>query len=48
MELGALVARDLGDAGPDRDRRFEALTFDRQLVVDVTAALVGRVSAIPA
>ena len=26
MELGALVARDLGDAGPDRDRRFEALT----------------------
>jgi len=42
---GALVARDLGDSGPDRDRRFEfALTFDRDLVVDVAAALIARVS----
>jgi EAL domain-containing protein (putative c-di-GMP-specific phosphodiesterase class I) len=43
---GALVARDLGDTGPDRDRRFEfVLTFDRDLVVDVAAALVGRVGS---
>lgn len=40
---GALVARDLGDTGPDRDRRFEfVLTFDRDLVIDVAAALIGR------
>jgi EAL domain-containing protein (putative c-di-GMP-specific phosphodiesterase class I) len=43
---GALVARDLGDDGPDGERRFEfLLTFDRDLVVDVAAALIGRVSA---
>ena len=40
---GALVARDLGDTGPDRDRRFEfVLTFDRELVADVAAALIAR------
>ena len=40
---GALVARDLGDGGQDRDRRFEfVLTFDRDLVVDVAAALIAR------
>jgi EAL domain-containing protein (putative c-di-GMP-specific phosphodiesterase class I) len=43
---GALVARDLGDAGPDRERRFEfVLTFDRELVVDVVATLIARVAA---
>jgi EAL domain-containing protein (putative c-di-GMP-specific phosphodiesterase class I)/DICT domain-containing protein len=43
---GALVARDLGDDGADRDRRFEfLLTFDRDLVVDIAAMLIGRVSA---
>jgi EAL domain-containing protein (putative c-di-GMP-specific phosphodiesterase class I) len=43
---GALVARDLGDTGPDCDRRFEfVLTFDRDLVVDVAAALIGRVGS---
>ena len=43
---GALVARDLGDAGPDRERRFEfVLTFDRDLVVDVAAALISRVNS---
>jgi EAL domain-containing protein (putative c-di-GMP-specific phosphodiesterase class I) len=42
---GALVARDLGDGGPDRDRRFEfVLTFDRELVTDVAATLIGRLS----
>ena len=41
---GALVARDLGDSGPDRERRFEfVLTFDRELVVDVAASLIARV-----
>lgn len=42
----ALVARDLGDDGPDRERAFEfALTFDRELVVDVVATLLHRVVA---
>lgn len=41
----ALVARDLGDHGPDLDRRFEfVLTFDRDLVVDVARSLIARVS----
>lgn len=40
---GALVARDLGDTGPDRERRFAfALTFERALVADVAAALISR------
>jgi EAL domain-containing protein (putative c-di-GMP-specific phosphodiesterase class I) len=40
---GALVARDLGDDSPDRDRRFEfVLTFDRELVTYVAATLIGR------
>ncbi len=40
---GALVARDLGDDGPERSRRFEfVLTFDRDLVVDVAASLIAR------
>ena len=44
---GALVARDLGDTGPDHERRFEfVLTFDRELVVDVAAALIGRVTSL--
>jgi EAL domain-containing protein (putative c-di-GMP-specific phosphodiesterase class I) len=42
---GALVARDVGDTGPDRERRFEfVLTFDRELVIDVAASLIARVS----
>lgn len=41
---GALVARDLGDRGPDRDRRFEvAVTHDRSLVVEVAIALMSRI-----
>jgi EAL domain-containing protein (putative c-di-GMP-specific phosphodiesterase class I) len=43
---GALVARDLGDRASDRERRFEfVLTFDRDLVVDVAAALISRVAS---
>ena len=42
----ALVARDLGDAGPDADRRFDfVLTYDRDLVVDVAACLLSRIAA---
>lgn len=42
----ALVARDLGDRGEDRMRRFDfALTFERELVVDAAQSLLGRVSA---
>lgn len=45
---GALVARDLGDEGPDRERRFEfVLTFDRELVIDVVATLIARVGGSP-
>jgi DICT domain-containing protein len=43
----ALVAEDLGDDGPDMDRRFRfALTFDRDLVVAVVASLMSRVVAV--
>ena len=37
----ALVARDLGDDGPDRERRFEfAVTHDRRLVVEAARSLL--------
>ncbi|MFG1604712.1 EAL domain-containing protein [Actinoplanes sp. NPDC049265] len=39
----ALMARDLGDSGPDRDRRFEfAVSYDRGLVTAAAHAMVGR------
>jgi DICT domain-containing protein len=39
---GALVARDLGDDGPDGNRRFRyALTHDRDLVLDAARALLS-------
>jgi DICT domain-containing protein len=42
---GALVARDLGDSGPDLDRRFDyLLTYDRELVVDVASTLLARIA----
>jgi diguanylate cyclase (GGDEF)-like protein/PAS domain S-box-containing protein len=41
----ALLARDLGDAGPDMDRRFEyGLTYDRDAVTRAAAALLTRVA----
>ncbi|MBJ7358342.1 EAL domain-containing protein [Nocardioides sp.] len=41
----ALLARDLGDDGPDLDRRFEyALTYRRDVVVDAAQALLARVA----
>ncbi len=39
----ALVARDLGDGGPEPDRRFEyVLTHDRELVVGLAGDLMAR------
>jgi diguanylate cyclase (GGDEF)-like protein/PAS domain S-box-containing protein len=41
----ALLARDLGDDGPDEQRRFAyALTYDRDTVVRAAAALLARVA----
>ncbi|WP_034508933.1 diguanylate cyclase domain-containing protein [Blastococcus sp. URHD0036] len=41
----ALLARDLGDDGPDAERRFEyALTYERETVVRATASLLARVA----
>ena len=41
----ALLARDLGDGGPDMERRFEyALTYRRDVVVRAAAALMSRVT----
>jgi DICT domain-containing protein len=37
----ALVARDLGDEGPDQGRRFDfAVTHDRRLVVEAARSLL--------
>lgn len=39
----ALIARDLGDTGPDADRRFEfVVSYDRALVTAAAHAMVGR------
>jgi diguanylate cyclase (GGDEF)-like protein/PAS domain S-box-containing protein len=41
----ALLARDLGDGGPDLQRTFEyALTYDRDTVIRAAHALLGRVA----
>jgi EAL domain-containing protein (putative c-di-GMP-specific phosphodiesterase class I) len=41
---GALIARDLGDGGPDLDRRFSyVVTHNRELVVAAARSMVGRV-----
>ena len=42
---GALVAIDLGDDGPDEDRRFDfAVTYDRDLVMTAASSLMTRVN----
>lgn len=42
---GALIARDLGDDGPDMDRRYEFLvTHDRELVLAAARSLMARVN----
>ena len=39
-----LVARDLGDTGPDNDRRFEfVLSHNRELAIQVAVVLMSRV-----
>ncbi|MHB8243630.1 MAG: sensor domain-containing phosphodiesterase [Solirubrobacteraceae bacterium] len=43
----AFVARDLGDDGPDMDRRFDfAITYDRDLAVKAARAMMGRLADI--
>ncbi|MFQ1001282.1 diguanylate cyclase domain-containing protein [Modestobacter sp. SSW1-42] len=45
----ALLARDLGDGGPDAQRRYEyALTYERTTVEQAGVSLVARVAARPA
>jgi EAL domain-containing protein (putative c-di-GMP-specific phosphodiesterase class I) len=42
---GALIAKDLGDQGPDRERRFDmAITYDRDLVLDAARSLFHRIA----
>jgi len=39
----ALAARDIGDSGPDGDRRYDyVVTHDRQLVERVARAMAAR------
>ncbi len=46
---GALIAKDLGDTGADRDRRFNvAITYDRDLVLDAARSLFDRITPIRA
>jgi len=41
-ESAALIARDLGDQGPDGDRSFEfVVTHDRDLITAAAHSLVG-------
>jgi DICT domain-containing protein len=41
---GALIAKDLGDTGPDRDRRFAfVLTHDHETVLAAARSLLERV-----
>jgi EAL domain-containing protein (putative c-di-GMP-specific phosphodiesterase class I) len=43
---GALIAKDLGDTGPDRDRRFAfALTHDHETVLAAARSLISRVTS---
>jgi diguanylate cyclase (GGDEF)-like protein/PAS domain S-box-containing protein len=45
---GALVARDLGDSGPDRERRFAfAVVYERELVIAAAQTLLRRVAPAP-
>jgi len=43
----AFAARELGDAGPDMDRRFDfAITYDRDLAIGAARAMMGRLAAL--
>ena len=42
----AFVARELGDTGPDMERRFDlAVTYDRELALEAARAMMCRVAA---
>ena len=42
---GALVAQDLGDTGPDSERRFEfTMSYDRGLVIEAARTLLLRIA----
>jgi EAL domain-containing protein (putative c-di-GMP-specific phosphodiesterase class I) len=42
----AFVSRDLGDGGPDHERRFDfAMTHDRELVTEVARSMMRRLAA---
>ncbi|WP_445149527.1 diguanylate cyclase domain-containing protein [Baekduia sp. Peel2402] len=42
---GALVAKDLGDDGPDQERRFDfAIVYDRGLVIAAAQTLLSRIA----
>ena len=42
----AFVAPDLGDGGPDHERRFDfAMTHDRELVTEVAQSMMRRLAA---
>jgi DICT domain-containing protein len=42
----ALIARDLGDNGADRNRQFEfVVSYDRSLITAAAHSLIGRLSA---
>ncbi len=44
---GALIARDLGDSGPDDDRRYQfVVTHDRELVLSAARSLMSRITTI--
>ena len=42
---GALIDRDLGDDGPDGERRFDVVvTYDRELLLTAARALMARIA----
>jgi hypothetical protein len=42
---GALAAHDLGDTGPDHDRRFDfVMTRNRDLVIEAARTLTTRIA----
>lgn len=44
---GMLAAKDLGDVGPDRQRRFEmVITHDRELVIEGARTLLSRIGPV--
>jgi hypothetical protein len=41
-----LIARDLGDSGPDDDRRYEfVVSHDRELVLSAARSLMSRITS---